>query len=199
MKNINDLRITTSNVLSLYRSGAYRSFCDIMKNNTAAVQEVRCVGNRVLESKECTFYCSCHTEKHIFGAGFIVGKRIGHMILAFRPIRMHMCKLWLRGKFNNYSFICVHANMEDKDGEEKEKLYDELEKAYHECPRSDVKLILGDFYAKVACEYENENIGKYDLHTECNDSDRRLVAFATSHGMMVGRILFPRKNIYKVI
>jgi hypothetical protein len=68
----------------------------------------------VLESKECTFYCSCHTEKHIFGAGFLVGKRIGHMILAFRPIKMHMCKLWLRSKFNNYSFICVHANMEDK-------------------------------------------------------------------------------------
>jgi hypothetical protein len=30
----------------------------------------------------------------------------------------------------------------------KENFYDELEKAYDECPRSDVKLILGDFNAK---------------------------------------------------
>jgi hypothetical protein len=35
---------------------------------------------------------------------------------------------------------------------------------HEECRRSDVKLILGDFIAKVACEDENENIGKYDLH-----------------------------------
>jgi hypothetical protein len=42
------------------------------------------------------------------------------------------------------------------DEEEKDKFYDELEKAYGECPRSDVKLILGDFSAKVACENENE-------------------------------------------
>jgi hypothetical protein len=53
----------------------------VMKNNKvdiAVVQEVRWVGNGVLESKECTFYYSCHTEKHIFGTGFLVGKRIGH-------------------------------------------------------------------------------------------------------------------------
>jgi hypothetical protein len=47
-KKVNDLRIATWNVLSLYRSGAYRSLCDVMTNNTvdiAAVQEVRWVGN----------------------------------------------------------------------------------------------------------------------------------------------------------
>jgi hypothetical protein len=76
---------------------------------------------------------------------------------------------------------------EDKDEEEKEKFYDELEKAYDECPGSDVKLILCDF--KLACEDENENIDKYGLHTECNDNGRRLVRFATSLGMMVGGTL----------
>jgi hypothetical protein len=62
---------------------------------------------------------------------------------------------------------------------------------------SDVKLILGDFNAKVSCEDVNENIGKYGLHMECNDNDRRLVGFATSHGMMVGRTLFLHKDIHK--
>jgi hypothetical protein len=87
--------------------------------------------------------------------------------------------------------------MEDKDEEEKDNFYDELEKRYEECPRSDVKLILGDFSAKVACKDENENIGKYGLYTECNDNGRRLVGFATSHGMMVGGTLFPPKDIHK--
>jgi hypothetical protein len=102
-----------------------------MKDNKvdiAVVQEVWWVGNGVLESKECTFYYSCHTEKHIFGTGFLVGKRIGHTILDLKPISMRMCKLRLRGKFYNYSFICIHAPTEDKDEEEKENFYDELEK-----------------------------------------------------------------------
>jgi hypothetical protein len=109
---------------------------------------VQWVGNEVLESKKCTFYYSCHTEKHIFGTGFLVDKRIGHMILDFKPISMRMCKQRLRGKFYNYSFFCECAPTEDKDEEQKENFYDELEKAYDECPRSDVKLILGDFNAK---------------------------------------------------
>jgi hypothetical protein len=108
-----------------------------------------------------------------------------------------MGKLQLRGKFYNYSLTCAHAPTEDKDKEEKENFYDELEKAYDECPRSDVKLILGDFNAKAACEDQNENIGKYVLHTKCNDSSRRLVGFATSHGIMIGGTLFLHKDIHK--
>jgi exonuclease III len=121
---VNDLRIATWNVLSLYRSGAYRTLGDVMKNNKVdivMVQEVRLVGNEVLESKECTFsfYYSCHTEKHIFGTGFLVDKRTGHMILDFKPIGMRMCKQRLRGKFYNYSFFCECAPTDDKDEEQK--------------------------------------------------------------------------------
>jgi hypothetical protein len=61
------------------------------------------------------------------------------------------------------------------------------------------KLILGNFNAKVACEDKNENIGKYGLHTECNDNGRRLVRFATSHGMTIGGTLFLRKDIHKAM
>jgi hypothetical protein len=58
-------------------------------------------------------------------------------------------------------------------------------------------LLQRDFNAKVACEDEDENIGKYGLHTECNDNGRRLLGFATSHGMTVGGTLFPHKDIHK--
>jgi hypothetical protein len=79
----------------------------------------------------------------------------------------------------------------------KKRIFTMSWRRHEECPRSDVKLILGDFNAKVACEDENENIGKYGLHTECNDNGRRLVGFATSRGMMVGGTLFPHKDIHK--
>jgi hypothetical protein len=35
------------------------------------------------------------------------------------------------------------------------------------------------------------------LQMGCNDSGRRLVIFATSHGMTAGETLFPQKYIHK--
>jgi hypothetical protein len=75
----------------------------------------------VLRSKEYSSTIAV-TQKHIFGTGFLVGKKIGHIILDFKPISMHMCKLQLTGKFYNYIFIYVHAPMEDK-GEEKKRIF----------------------------------------------------------------------------
>jgi hypothetical protein len=59
----------------------------------------------MLESKNFTFYYSCHPEKHIFETGFLVDGRIKHLILDFKPICMHICKLPLKGQFRNYSFV----------------------------------------------------------------------------------------------
>lgn len=56
-------------------------------------------------------------------------------------------------------------------------------RGYMKCPKSDIKLKLGDS-AKVAYEDENENIGKYGLHTEYNDNGRKLLGFATSYNMV---------------
>jgi hypothetical protein len=48
----------------------------------------------------------------------------------------------------NYSIINSHAPTEDKDDEEK-YVYLELETGYSQWPKHDIKMVLGDFNAKV--------------------------------------------------
>ena len=65
------------------------------------------------------------------------------------------CWIRVRGKFRNYSIINAHAPTEDKDDEEKDKFYLELETVYNQCPRHDIKMVLGDFNTKVGKEESN--------------------------------------------
>jgi hypothetical protein len=52
-------------------------------------------------------------------------------------------------KVFNCSIICVHAPAEDKNGQEKDAFYDDLDNNYEECPGRDVKIIIGDLNAKI--------------------------------------------------
>ena len=65
--------------------------------------------------------------------------------------------------------LLMHMPQQDKDDEEKDKFYLELETIYSQCPRRDIKIVLGDFNAKVGKEESNyPYAGRNGLHEECN-------------------------------
>jgi exonuclease III len=69
----------------------------------------------------------------------------------------------------------------DKNEEEKDAFYDDLDKTYEECPGRDVKIIIGDLNAKIGREdIYRPTIGKYSGHTKFNDSGIKLINFASS-------------------
>ena len=73
-----------------------------------------------------------------------------------------------------------------------------LEKEYKKCPKYDVKIIIGDFNAKVGREEVwKPIIGKHSLHTESNDNGTKLISFATSLNMVIGSTLYPHRDIHK--
>lgn len=55
----------------------------------------------------------------------------------------------MRGRIFNISTLCVYAPTKDKDAETKERVYDDLENAFHSIPKAEVKIVLGDFSAKM--------------------------------------------------
>jgi hypothetical protein len=110
-----------------------------------------------------------------------------------------LCKIRLRGNFFNYSLINVHAPTEDKDEDEKGLFYEDLHSLYASCPKNDIKVILGDFNAKIGKEDEyRPTIGKYSLHDVTNDNGQRLILFAVEHGMVISSTLFQHKRIHKM-
>jgi hypothetical protein len=77
--------------------------------NIIAIQEIRWMGQSILEKKEGNIYYSCHNKLHQFGTGFIVSKKSKHLVIDFQPVNWRLCNLRMKGRFHNYSIICIHV------------------------------------------------------------------------------------------
>ncbi|PNF17173.1 hypothetical protein B7P43_G09059 [Cryptotermes secundus] len=132
---------------------------DSYKLDITAIQEMRWLGKGVTEKMDHVVLCSCQKKSHVFGKGFIVNKKKKkNLSLDFQAKSHRTCRLRIKGKFFNYSLICMHAPTEDKSDEEKDSFYDELDEIYGECTKRDCKIIIGDINAKVG----NEDVYRSD-------------------------------------
>ena len=92
--------------------------------------------------------------------------------------------------------MCIPSG--EKSDESKDSFYEELEQVFDHLPKYHMKILLGDFNAKVGREnIFRPTIGKESLHQDSNDNGVRLVNFATSKNLVVKSTMFPHRNIYK--
>ena len=74
----------------------------------------------------------------------------------------------------------MHAPSEEKSDDSEDSFYDELEQDYDYFPTYHMKILLGDFNAKVGREnIFKPTIGYERLHRDCNDNGVRIINFAT--------------------
>jgi hypothetical protein len=65
----------------------------------------------------------------------------------------------------------VHAPSQDKSGDAKDSLYEELEHVFYHFPKYHMKILLGDFNAKLGREnIFKPIIGNESLHQDSNDN-----------------------------
>lgn len=55
-----------------------------------------------------------------------MSKRLKEKIIGFEAVNQRICLIRIRGKFFNYSFINVHASIEEKLKDEKESFYERV-------------------------------------------------------------------------
>jgi endonuclease/exonuclease/phosphatase family metal-dependent hydrolase len=88
-----------------------------------------------------------------------------------------------------------HAPTEDKGDDIKDE---ELEQVYDQFPKYHMKILLGDFNAKVGREdIFKPIICNESLHEASNDNGVRVVNFATSKNLIVKSTTFPQRDIHK--
>lgn len=196
-----DLRVCTWNVRTLNSDGASIQLVNVLKEYRAditALQEIRWKGQGCKKFNHCDVYYSCHDNKRIFGCGFAVGERLRNLVMQFTPVNERLAAIRIRAKYFNISLICAHAPTEDKDDEAKESFYERLEEVYDQCPRYDVKIVLGDFNAKVGREgLFGPAVGKFSLHANTSDNGYRLIDFAVARNMVISSTRFQHLDIHK--
>jgi mRNA deadenylase 3'-5' endonuclease subunit Ccr4 len=60
------------------------------------LQEIRWIGKRITQKREWDLYYSCHEMEHIFGTGFLVNKKIKHLIIDFHAVSMRLCSIRIK-------------------------------------------------------------------------------------------------------
>jgi hypothetical protein len=103
-----------------------------------------------------------------------------------------MSYIILRGRWCNIIAVNVHAPCKDTSDDIKDSFYEELGRVFDHFPRYDMKILLGDFNAKVGREdIFKPTIGNESSHKISNDNGVRVVNFATSKNLVVKSTMFP--------
>jgi hypothetical protein len=92
----------------------------------------------------------------------------------------------------------IHTPTENKSDDMKHTFYEEVECVFDKFPKHHMKILLGDFNAKL-CTVDSfrPTTGNEGLHEISNDSGVRVVNFATSKNLIVKSTMFPHRNIHK--
>ncbi|KAL4082886.1 hypothetical protein QTP88_029540 [Uroleucon formosanum] len=88
--------------------------------------------------------------------------------------------------------------LKEKKTKIKEEFYEEITEIYDRAPKNTVRIVIGDFNAKIGREIiYRSTIGLHSAHEQSNDNVQRRIAFATSRNMTISSTFFPHKDIHK--
>jgi exonuclease III len=127
-----------------------------------------------------------------------VHKRIISAVKRVEFVSDRMSYIILRGRWCRIIVLNVHAPTEDKTDDLRSGFYEELERVFDKFPKYHMKILLGDFNAKVGREgIFKPTIGNKSLHEISNDNRVRSVNFTTSKNLRIKSTMFLHPNIHK--
>jgi exonuclease III len=196
-----DMRFGTWNIRSLYRIGSLKTVARELgkyKLDLVGVQEVRWEKGCTERAEDYTFFYGQGNGDHQLGTGFFVHKTIVSAVRRVEFISDRKSYIILRGRWCNIIVLNVHAPCENKGDDVKDSFYEELGRVFDQFPRYDMKILLGDFNAKVGRKnIFKPTIGNKSLHEISNDNGVRIVNFATSKNLVLKSTMFPHRKIHK--
>jgi hypothetical protein len=162
------------------------------------IQEVRWEKGGTERAEDYTFFYGQGNGDRQLGTDFFVHKRIVSAVRRVEFISDWMSYIILTGRWCNIIVLNVHAPCEDKGNVVKDSFYEELGRVFDQFPRYNMKILLGEFNAKVGREnIFKPTIGNESLHEISNDNEVRVVNFPTSKNLVVKSTMFPHHKIHK--
>jgi exonuclease III len=196
-----DMRFGTWKVRSLHRSGSLKTVSGELvkyKLDLVGVEKVRWDTGGIEPAGDYNLFYGNGNDDHHIGIGFFVHKSIISAVKRVEFVSDGMSYIILRGRWCAIIFLNVHAPTEDKCDVTKKSFYEELEGVFDQFQNYHMKILLGDFNAKMEREdIFKPTIGNESLHGNNNDDGITVVNLATSKNLVVKSTMFPHCKIYK--
>ena len=193
------MKLGTWNVRRFYRTGSLKAAARELaryKLDLVGVQDIRWDKEGTVRAGDYNSFC--RNENHQLGTGFFVHRRLVLAVNRIEFVSDRLSYIELRGRLLHIILVNVHAPSEEKREELKDSFYEELEEVFDHFPKYHMKILLGDFNAKVGREdIFKPIIGQESLHQDSNDNGFRIVNFDISKNLVVKSTMFPHRNIHK--
>lgn len=194
------IRIGTWNVRSTFEEGALKNLVKVMKRyriDVLALQETKQRNNVAMQVDDYMFFNS-GIDNRKFGVGFMVNDKFKQAVIEFEGSSDRFCRMRIKGKYRKINIINVHAPTEEKEEEVKDRFYEEVDESLNKLPKFDVKILLGDFNAKIGREAEYKEVtGGKSRHMKNNENGKKLVNLALENDFKIVSTAFEHKNIHK--
>ena len=126
------------------------------------------------------------------GVGLVLSKAVKNSLISYSPVSERIIAARLHSRHINLSVVVAYAPTEDADDRVKDEFYQQLGSSFDVLPGHDVKILLGDFNARIGRDNSSWSgiIGAESLHETSNDNGLRLLDFCAMYQMTVGGTLF---------
>lgn len=145
------------------------------------------------------FIYSGNSKTHTNGVGILMTKVAKKALIEWNPISERIILARFHSKLRNTTIIQCYAPTEAAEEREKDQFYEQLQATLLKSHKNDIKIILGDFNAKVGNNNSNNTqvMGKEGLRSTCNNNGSRLIDFCATNQLFIGGTKFPHKDIHK--
>jgi exonuclease III len=159
----------------MYWAGSLRTVAEEVskyKLDLVREQEVRWDGVGTELAGQYTFFYGKGNQNHELGTDFpCIRKSCQQLIKKVEFVSDRMSYIILRACWCDIIVLSVHAPTEDTIDDMKDRFYEELEQVFHEFRKHPMKIVLGDFNAKVGREdIFKSTVGNESLHGTSNDN-----------------------------
>ena len=154
-----DLRFGTWNGGSLYRAVSRTAAAGELARyelDLVDVQDVRWDKGGMIRAGDYNFFHGKGNKNHQLGTRFFVPHRIASAVKRVEFVSARVSYVVLRGCWSNIIVLNVRETNEEKSDDSKDSFYEDLEQVFDHFPKYYMKILMGDFNAKV----EGENIFK---------------------------------------
>ena len=189
----------TWNVETLWKEGRLEELCHELEGykwNIIGLSEVRRKALGELVNDDGKLYYCGRENKHEHGVGFLVHKNTSKAVLGCTFISSRIISIRISSSPFNITIFQVYAPTTDYSDDDIEVFYQDIQEQYDKAPKKDIKIVLGDFNARVgkdsAKDWPNQQ-GPY-CNDKTNERGLRLLEFATYNDLVIANTLGKHKK-----